>query len=391
MARFKIDQSGGFEMPDYTVISADSHMIEPPNLWIERLDKKYRDSAPHVEESEKGSYFVAPGIQPSRVSLGFAAGRSGKELEDYFKKGSFAVARPSGWDPVERVKDQDVDGVAAEVLYTTFGMPLFRLPDADLQRACFKAYNDWVAEFRRHNPQRFYPIGLISLEDLGAGVKELGRCAEIGLKGAQIWGGAPADRPFWSEEYDPLWSVAQAARIPLSLHLGTAKAAGVADKIKPVNTNKRPPFMTRNYVNAIQEVQRSFTDIIFGGALERFPRLTLISSENDSGWLPHYLYRLDHAYDKFNEMSDEPLPMKPSVYVRRQVMVTFQDDPIGPMTSKVFGEDNYMWASDFPHSDSTWPHSRKLIDDAFDGLSEEVRNKIVCRNAAKVYGITLDA
>ena len=335
-------------MANYTVISADSHMIEPPNLWKERLDQKYRGSAPHVEENEKGSYFVAPGIQPSRVSLGFAAGRSGKELGEYFKKGSFAVARPSGWDPVERVKDQDLDGVAAEVLYTTFGMPLFRLPDADLQRACFKAYNDWVGEFRAHNPQRFYPIGLISLEDLDAGVEELQRCAKLGLKGAQIWGGPPADRPFWTEEYDPLWTVAQEAGLPLSLHLGTGKGVGVGEKAKPAKTTKRPPFMTRNYVNAIQEVQRSFTDIIFGGVLERFPRLILVSSENDSGWFPHYLYRLDHAYDKFNEMSDEPLPMKPSFYVRRQVMVTFQDDPVGPMTSGIFGEDNYMWASDSP-------------------------------------------
>jgi predicted TIM-barrel fold metal-dependent hydrolase len=376
-------------MADYTVISADSHMIEPPNLWTERLDRKYRDAAPHVEENERGSFFVAPGIQPSRVSLGFAAGRSGKELKEYFKKGGYEAARPSGWDPVERVKDQDIDGVVGEVLYTTFGMPLFRLPDADLQRACFKVYNDWVAEFRSHNPQRFYPIALISLEDLDAGVKELERCAKLGLKGAQIWGGPPAERPFWTEEYDPLWSVAQEARLPLSLHLGTGKGSGVADKSKAVKTTKRPPFMTRNYVNAIQEVQRSFTDIIFGGVLERFPRLTLISAENDSGWFPHYLYRLDHAYDKFNEMSDEPLPMKPSFYVHRQVMVTFQDDPIGPLVSTIFGENNFMWASDFPHSDCTWPNSRRIIDGQFAGVPEQLRDKIVCENAARVYGIEL--
>jgi predicted TIM-barrel fold metal-dependent hydrolase len=376
-------------MSDYTFVSADSHMIEPPTLWTERLDKRYRDSAPHVEENDKGSYFVAPGIQPSRVSLGFAAGRSGKELEEYFKKGSYAAARPSGWDPVERVKDQEIDGVAAEVLYTTFGMPLFRLPDADLQRACFKVYNDWVAEFRRHNPRRFHPIALISLEDLEAGVKELERCAGLGLKGAQIWGGPPPDRPFWSEEYDPLWTVAQEARLPLSLHLGTGKGGGVADKTKPLNTAKRPPFMTRNYVNAIQEVQRSFTDIILGGVLERFPRLILVSAENDSGWFPHYLYRLDHAYEKFNSMSDEPLAMKPSVYVRRQVMVTFQDDPIGPLTSAYFGEDNYMWASDFPHSDCTWPNSRTVIDTGFHGLSAETRDKIIQHNTRRTYGIEI--
>ena len=70
-------------------------------------------------------------------------------------------------------------------------------------------------------------------------------------------------------------------------------------------------------MNGIHEIQRSFTDILFGGVLERFPQLLLVSAENDSGWFPHYLYRLDHAYEKFNVMSDEPLPMKPSVYIRR--------------------------------------------------------------------------
>src|SRR5215470_2607090 len=377
-------------MSRYTVISADSHMIEPPNLWTERLDKQYRDQAPHVEENEKGSFFVAPGIQPSRVSLGFAAGRSGKELGEYFKKGNFAAARPSGWDPVERVKDQDIDGVGAEVLYTTFGMPLFRLPNADLQRACFKAYNDWVAEFCSHNPTRFHGIALVSLEDLDAGVKELERCAKLGMKGAKIWGSPPPERPFWTNEYDPLWKVAEEAQLPLSLHIGTGKGGGVGgDRLKTSPTGKRSPFMTRNYVNGIHEIQRSFTDILFGGVLERFPKLWLVSAENDSGWFPHYLYRLDHAYEKFNAMSDEPLPLKPSVYIRRQVMVTFQDDPIGPMTSQFFGEENYMWASDFPHTDCTWPHSRKVIEGQFAGLPEQTRNKIVCQNAAKLYRIAL--
>jgi predicted TIM-barrel fold metal-dependent hydrolase len=88
-------------------------------------------------------------------------------------------------------------------------------------------------------------------------------------------------------------------------------------------------------------------------------------------------------------MSDEPLPMKPSFYVRRQVMVTFQDDPVGPLVSTIFGENNFMWASDFPHSDCTWPNSRRIIDGQFAGVPEQLRDKIVCENAARVYGIEL--
>jgi predicted TIM-barrel fold metal-dependent hydrolase len=187
--------------------------------------------------------------------------------------------------------------------------------------------------------------------------------------------------------WDPLWSAGQELAMPLSLHIGTGKRDRKAVKAPTADpqTGNRGPFMTGNYVNMVHELQRSFTDIIFGGVLERFPRLTLISAENDSGWVPHYMYRMDHAFEKFNAMSDEPLPQKPSFYIRRQMMATFQDDPIGPMTHEFFGADNYMWASDFPHTDCTWPYSRKVIERDFAKLPDAVTHKIVFENVARVY------
>src|ERR1700737_2570167 len=171
------------------VISADSHMMEPANLWVERLDAKYKDDAPRVVKSDnKGHFlFVAPGIPGFPGAGGFAAGRSGQELKDFLSEAGqdkgYEAARPSGWDPVERIKDQDIDGVHAEVLYTTLGMTLFGLHDAELQRACFKAYNDWLSEFCSHNPKRLIGAALISLEDIGEGAKELRRVAKNGLRG----------------------------------------------------------------------------------------------------------------------------------------------------------------------------------------------------------------
>jgi hypothetical protein len=111
------------------VVSADSHLMEPATLWTDRLDRKFQDKAPKVVQNEDGSYrFVAPGIHPFPVAAGFGIGKSGAELKEHLKKG-YEAARPSGWDPAERLKDQDIDGVAAEVLYTTLGMPLFALDD----------------------------------------------------------------------------------------------------------------------------------------------------------------------------------------------------------------------------------------------------------------------
>src|SRR5438876_7333556 len=127
-----------FSMAAQQVISADSHMMEPANLWVERVDAKFRDNAPRVVKGEgkAGWVFVAPGVPSCPVAGGFAAGRSGEELKEFMKKGQeegYITARPSGWDPVERIKDQDIDGVQAEVLYTTLGMTLFGLHDADMQ------------------------------------------------------------------------------------------------------------------------------------------------------------------------------------------------------------------------------------------------------------------
>ncbi len=376
-------------MASLRVISADSHTMEPPDLWTERLGKKHGDRTPQVKLTSKGHLFVAPGVRPFAVAGGFGAGRSGKELKEHLKHG-YEAARPAGWDPVERIKDQDIDGVEAEVLYTTLGMPLFGLNDAQLQRECFAVYNDWVAEYCAYSPRRLHAIALVSLEDLGEGVKELTRCAKMGLKGAMIWGSAPADRPYHSALYDPFWAAAQDLEMPISLHVITARDQAPGPKPAPEQRVPAHIATLSGYMSLIHEVQRSLTDIIVSGVLERFPRLKIVSAENDTGWLPHFMYRLDHAFEKFNGMNDEqPLKMKPSDYVRRNLWATFQDDPTGPSAYRSFGEDNYMWASDFPHTDSTWPHSREVIAKDFSGVPDNVTAKIVFDNANRLYRMGL--
>jgi len=372
------------------VISADSHMTEPPDLWTSRLDKQFQDRAPHVvEDKEKpGHFFVAPGITPFPVAGGFSTGRSGEELKKHLKSG-YEAARPSGWDPVERIKDQDIDGVQAEVIYTTLGLALFQLTDAKLQQACFRVYNGWVAEFQSHNPKRLHPVAMISLENIAEAIKELEHAAKLGLKGGMIWGAPPADRPYYSHIYDPFWTAAQELNMPLSLHVVSSRDASTRVVMDGGSSGWVNQTAIR-FVHLIHEVQKSLTSLILGGVLERFPRLKIVSAESDIGWLAHYVQRLDHAYEKFGAMVEHPLPMKPSAYVRRQIWATFQDDPIGAANAVVFGEDNCMWASDFPHTDTTWPNSRKVIERDFASVPLSITQKIVCDNAAKLYGIELD-
>ncbi|HKD68053.1 MAG TPA: amidohydrolase family protein [Candidatus Binataceae bacterium] len=368
-------------------------MMEPGDLWVERLDRKFKDLAPRVITHDKQSQpiFSAPGMAPYPVAVAFAAGRSGKEMQDFVDQATEDQAQRYR-DPALRIVDQDRDGVSAEVLYTSLGMSLFGLEDANLQTACFRAYNDWVGEFCSHDPKRFVGIALISLADVEQGAQELRRVAKAGLKGAMIWGAAPPDKPFWHSVYDPFWTAAQELAMPLSLHVitgapGTSgrKGGGEKSAVKLKGATR----VTR-YMKLPLDAQASFTDMILGGVLMRFPRLKLVSAENDSGWIAHYMYRLDHAFEKFGVFIESKLDLKPSDYVRRQLWATFQDDPIGPLTWQYFGEDRFMWASDYPHTDSTFPHSREVIERDFASIPEAVKRKIVCENAAALYQVALD-
>jgi len=365
-------------MTQESIFSADSHTMEPADLWTQRLDRGLRDRAPRVisnYQDKKGSFFVAEGLTPFPVGGGFAAGKDPKDLATNQNVG-YEQARPSGWDPVERLKDQDIDGVEGEVLYTTLGMFLFHLKDLELQWACFRSYNDWVAEFCSPAPQRLIGLGLISTQDVGEAVHELQRVAKKGLRGVMMNAAPPGDLPYSDPHFDPLWAAAQDLGLPVSLHILTGKKSVQLGKGRVAST-----------VTIIHEVQNSLIDFLYNGVLERFPRLRLVSAENDIGWIAHYLYRLDVCYETLRYVDPTPVTMKPSEYFKRQVYATFQDDRPGVMTYELAGENNLMWASDFPHRASTWPRSRQVIEQNFAGIPAAAKRKITYENVHRLYGI----
>ncbi|MGH7931636.1 MAG: amidohydrolase family protein [Candidatus Binataceae bacterium] len=367
-------------MASLRVVSADSHMTEPANLWVERLDKKYRDNAPRVVKNEKPNgpayLFVGPGIHPLAVAAAFAAGKGGDDLREHMKHG-YEAARPGGWDPAARIKDQEIDGVVAEVLYSTLGIALFNMKDIELQLACLHAYNNWVAEFSSHNPKRLIGIGLYSLAAL-PDISEIERCAKLGLKGILILASETSEIPYSDPAFDPLWKAASENGLPVSLHKPLISGMPMTGAM---------PTPADMQIHVIHVVEQCITRLVYGGVFERFPKLKIVSAENDVGWIPNWVHRLDHVFSKV--AISKQLPRKPSEYVRRNVWATFQDDPLGPATCQFFGEDNYMWASDFPHADSTFPHSLKVIEQNFAGVPEAVTRKIVFETANRLYDMGL--
>jgi len=365
-------------MADHRVFSADSHFVEPPNMWAERVDRKFRDRAPHTEKNyhgKEGEFFLCENIEPIQVAGFFGSGKSPEELPEHRKRG-FEAAPKSVWDPAERLKEQDRDGVDGEALYTSMGMLLFGLDDAELRTACFRAFNDYAAEYCSYNPKRLIGLGTVELSDIGAGVAELERCRNKGIRGVLIWGSPPEDKPYSHRDYDPFWAAAQDLEMPISLHILTGRRGTGVD---------RRHFL-RSYMSLPHSIQTSFAELVLGGVLERYPRLRLVSAENDISWLPHFCYRLDHAYDRLRHLDQINLPLKPSEYMKRQVYATFQfeTENVG-FTCEKYGADKLMWSSDYPHTDSPWPRSREFIDAWINTIDESDKSKVIGGNVATLY------
>ena len=346
---------------------------------MSRLGARFGKRTPRVERGGEGqpqAFFLCEDVPPFGIGAFSAADVESADLPAHFRTG-YEKVRPGGYEPAARLRDQERDGVRAEVIYPSLGLQLFRIRDAELHTAAFQAYNNWLAAYCAAAPSRLAGVAMIPLHDVGAGVRELERSARLGLRGGMIWLAAPDDRPYLDPAYEPLWAAAEAARLPLSLHLGTAAAplAGTAG------------LMPIQYMLTHLGIQKSLAQMIFGGVFERHPRLRIVSVENDIGWIPHTLARLDHAGRKYGAFCSTPLRLKPSEYFRRHVSATFQEDRLGIELRDRLGVETLLWASDYPHSDSTWPHSRAVIARDFAGIPEAQVRRIVFENTVDLYGL----
>lgn len=360
------------------VISADSHVVEPLGLWTERAERRFRDRVPRLVreiDGRRGSFVVCEDALPTPLSAFCSAGLSPEEMARAFAADQPAV-RAGGFDASARRDDMARDGVVAEVLYPSVALQAFRVRDAALQAECFRVYNDWLAAFCGAAPERLVGVALISLFDVAAGVRELERAVGLGLRGAMVWAAPPLGDSYAKPEYAPFWAAAEASRTPVSLHLGTTQ-----DLTAPGESIAVAFMMT------ILPVQRALAQLVLGGVLDRHPALRIVSVENEVGWLPHFLARLDRSAARYREVAGLSLREEPSATFRRQVSATFQEDRIGIEARAQIGVDCLMWASDYPHSDSTWPNSQSVIARDFEGVPPADRAKILGANVARVYGI----
>jgi predicted TIM-barrel fold metal-dependent hydrolase len=363
-------------VPD-KLISADSHIVETPDWWAERVDRRYRDQVPRIVENEDGSGHTIinfPGLKPfpARGYIPNAVGQSGRET------GGFWETPAGAFDPAKRLDDMALDGVSAEVLYPTIGIRTFTIESPELRGVCFKAHNDRMGDYVSHAPDRLLAISMIELDDIDAGLKELERCVKMGHRGAMISSSPPASRRYNDPRYDRFWAAASEMNIPISLHVLTGTGER---RLNRALLGPQPLYFRLHYVFELQE---TLIEMIEGGVFERFHDLRVITVESGVGWMLGFATNADFAWLRHQSK----LPQKPSHYVHRNIFATFQQDS-GVAGNVAGGYANFMWASDYPHGDSIWPVSRQVIEKDFAGMAEADVRAITWDNAAKAYNVSL--
>jgi predicted TIM-barrel fold metal-dependent hydrolase len=364
------------------ILSSDSHVFEPPDLWTIRIDAAFRDRAPRMQRINGVDQLV---VEEHQVIAGIGlisnAGARFEAPETISSQGRFEDVHQGGYDPAQHLQDMQLDGVAGEVLYPSQGLFYFKVADTQLMSAIFRAYNDWLAEFCRTDPERLKGIAMINLDDVQDGIKELERTAKMGFAGAMITEYPLEDRRYDQPEYEPFWAAAQSLDMPLSLHTATRRQG----KIRGAGERTLRDASSR--ATKVFYPATSMCDMIFAGVFERYPKLKLAIVEFELAWVPHLLSNMDYTYRERHEEAFYRFKdgWRPSDFVHRNVFLSFQEDEVGIRLRDIIGVDNMMWGSDYPHSESTFPQSRQILAQILAGVPEDECAKIVGGNTARLY------
>lgn len=359
--------------------SADDHMdlaYVPVDLWQSRVAAKWREKAPHVVKTSAGrTMWIREdrpwAVQGSKKADGRKVPFDEVGLPEEVSPGVFRAASAE-----HRLRDMDLDGIYAQVIYNFLD---WGFEDPLLKEACLKAFNDWIADFCSMDRNRLIGLAVLPTHDPAACLAELERSAKLGLRGA-MFEFTGATTPVWDPAWDPLWSAAEETGTAISFHIMTP---GKKHKI-----GSMPKwFIPATASIACLMLKDIFVELVMSGVTERHPKLKLVMAESSLGWVPFLLERMEFEQHNYRHLADA-LPKRPAGEIfRSNFYCTFQEEKIGVQMIPHIGEDNVMWAADYPHGDGSFPRSRQAVDHIFEGVSPVIKRKATRDNMRRVYKI----
>ena len=371
------------------IVDADAHVNPSHDMWADYLPESLREHAPQVEHGEDCDYIVFEG---KRRKVNLISAQAGRKGEDFKMEGRVADARAGGWMPKARIADMDEDGIDTAILFG--GGPL-GTSNIELFTASFTAYNNWLADFCAHDPKRFVGVGYIPMQDVDVAIALMRDCVKRGLKAINIpafpmkkleslkssesqtmalTGDVTGDRSYADAEFDPFWKAACDLGVPITIHLG-GRAVRFTE----------PKFFLSDLLMSKFGMAEPIAIMIYGGVFQRFPDLKLASVESGVGWFAFAANYMDETWHKQRHWVNSVIDKPPSYFMDRNIYGSFIHDRVGILTRDMPGAGNIMWSSDYPHSETTYPHSMEKIEELFAGVPEADKNMIIGGRAKSLY------
>ena len=382
-------------MSSYTIIDADTHVTETPDLWISRAPASMRDRVPRIVMTGRGTQrWALGGNQGLLANPGMTATAGVGSFKNPPK--NFEEMHPGAYDAKARLKYMDQMGIWAMVMYPNVGgfgaQQFLKLNDPELMLTCVEIYNDWQTEWASVDARRLLPITSIPFWDVAAAAKEVHRCAAMGHKGIlftgepQYFGQPLLGDPHWN----PLWEAAVELDLPISFHVGSGDMTEGLLKNRVAAYGSAAAF-TALAVNILFQNGIQVSDLIMSGVLARYPSIKFVSVESGIGWIPFMLETMDYQFLGNSVAEERPeFDRLPSEYFARNVYACYWFEQIAPrrLIDKI-GVDKILFETDFPHPTSLYGeevHAR--IKGGLSDCEESVRHKILWENAQKLYKVT---
>jgi uncharacterized protein len=364
----------------YAVIDADGHVLEPLDLWDRYMDPAYRDRAPRlfVDHDGKERLRVEDKVLGGPRGLGLIGAIGARQgiVSDQIR---YVEGRKGGFDPHERIKDMDLDGIDAAFLYPSLGLFSGAVTDPRLAAAMCRAYNRWLADYCSPYPDRLFGVAMLPMQSIELAIEEMRYARkELGMRGGFLRPNPYNGRMIHHPDYQPFWAEAQELDFGIGFHEGGSSG------MPTVGVDRFEGRGARHIISHTMEMMLVCLGVIWGGVCDRFPGVRIGFLESGGGWIAGWLDRMDRHFDD-KAMNDTDLRLKPSEYFKRQCWISFE--PVEASLSVLadyIGPERILWATDYPHPDGFFPGAPDLIAKRPE-LSEETKRKILAEGAIQFY------